>query len=228
MYSPSPAIVTLAAKPPVNLREAVTRGDTPSHLDTPTAGEVRKESGRFKQLSGVPSEPCIYSFWGCSVARGGARVNSGPPPDPNALRRERKDDKSGWRLLPPDGRDGDAPAWPLADPAEDVALDHGIETGMWSTLWRTPQAVVWDELGWTTEVALYCRYMAMAGAGDMKAAGEARQWSDRLGLNPAAMLRNRWKVDVPQAVASTGSAKPIQRKSARERRLELVKDAETA
>ena len=162
------------------------------------------------------------------MARGGARVNSGPPPDPNALRRERKDDKAGWRLLPPEGRAGDAPEWPLGPAAEGVALDHAVEADMWATLWKAPQAVVWDELGWTMEVALYCRYMAMASAGDMKAAGEARQWSDRLGLNPAAMLRNRWRVDVPQAVASTGSAKPIQRKSARERRLELVKDAEGA
>lgn len=164
-----------------------------------------------------------------NVARGGARVNSGPPPDPDALRRDRKEDKAGWRLLPPDGRDAALPAWPLGEPADGVEMDREAEVRTWETLWRTPQAVVWEELGWTQEVALYCRYMAMAGAGDMKAAGEARQWSDRLGLNPAAMMRNRWKVDVPQAVASTGgSARPTQRKSARERRLELVKDAETA
>lgn len=161
--------------------------------------------------------------------RGGARVNSGPPPDPNALRRERRDDKAGWRLLSADGRSGDTPDWPLGDAADGVPLDHGVELGMWVRLWGTPQAEVWDELGWTMEVALYCRYMAMAQAGDMKAAGEARQWSDRLGLNPAAMLRNRWKVDVPQAaVSSGGKSEPAQRKSARERRLELVKDAETA
>ena len=183
---------------------------------------------RFKQLSGFCQISVYIHSGGGSVARGGARVNSGPPPDPNALRRERKDDKAGWRLLPPEGRAGDAPSWPLGPAAEGVALDHAVEAEMWATLWRAPQAVVWDELGWTMEVALYCRYMAMASAGDMKAAGEARQWSDRLGLNPAAMLRNRWRVDVPQAVASTGSAKPIQRKSARERRLELVKDAEGA
>lgn len=164
------------------------------------------------------------------MARGGARVNSGPPPDPNALRRERKDDKAGWRLLPPEGRAGDAPEWPLGPATEGVALDHAVEADMWATLWKAPQAVVWDELGWTMEVALYCRYMAMASAGDMKAAGEARQWSDRLGLNPAAMLRNRWKVDVPQSAAPAGgaSAGPTRRKSARERRLELVKDGEGA
>ena len=116
-----------------------------------------------------------------------------------------------------------------ADPAEDVELDHEVEVRHVGRRSGGPLRRL-SGMNWVglTEVALYCRYMAMAGAGDMKAAGEARQWSDRLGLNPAAMLRNRWKVDVPQAVASTGSAKPTQRKSARERRLELVKDAETA
>lgn len=157
------------------------------------------------------------------MPRGGARVNSGPAPDPNALRRERKDDKAGWWLLPPEGRDGAVPGWPMHGESEFPA-----EREMWERLWATPQAVVWEELGWTLEVALYCRCMAMAEQGDIKAAGEARQWSDRLGLNPAAMLRNRWKVDVPQAPASSGKAAPAARKSARERRLELVKDAETA
>ena len=57
MYSPSPSIVTLAAKLPVNLREAVTRGDAPDPLDTYTAGEVRKGSGRFKQLLGFCQNP---------------------------------------------------------------------------------------------------------------------------------------------------------------------------
>jgi hypothetical protein len=49
-------------------------------------------------------------------------------------------------------------------------------------------------LGWTHDVALYVRQLVAAEGGDLKAAGESRQWSDRLGLNPAAMLRNRWKI----------------------------------
>jgi hypothetical protein len=71
-------------------------------------------------------------------------------------------------------------------------------------VWRTPQAAAWARLGWTSDVALYCRWLAMAELGDMKAAGEARQWSDRLGLNPAAMLRNRWKVAADQLAAARG------------------------
>jgi hypothetical protein len=121
------------------------------------------------------------------MPRGGARVNSGPAPDPNALRRERQQDRDGWTTLPAEGRKGDPPAWPFT-----LVADR--ETDVWSAIWRTPQPVAWSRLGWTHDVALYVRYLVLAEAGDLKAAGESRQWSDRLGLNPAAMMRNRWKI----------------------------------
>lgn len=121
------------------------------------------------------------------MPKGGARINSGPPPDPNALRRERQQDRDGWTTLPAEGRKGDPPAWPFA-----AGSDREAE--VWSSIWRTPQAMAWSRLGWTHDVALYVRQLVLAEAGDLKAAGESRQWSDRLGLNPAAMLRNRWKV----------------------------------
>lgn len=47
------------------------------------------------------------------MARGGARVNSGPPPDPHALRRDRPQDVATWRTLPSEGREGAPPRWPL-------------------------------------------------------------------------------------------------------------------
>ena len=121
------------------------------------------------------------------MAKGGARVNSGPAPDPNALRRDRQQDRDGWTTLPAEGRQGDPPAWPFA-----LVADRELE--VWAAIWRTPQAVAWSRMGWTHDVALYVRQLVLAEAGDLKAAGESRQWSDRLGLNPAAMLRNRWKV----------------------------------
>lgn len=141
------------------------------------------------------------------MARGGARVNSGPPPDPQALRRDRTSDKDGWTLLPAGGWDGELPTWPLSRSIAtgDDALADAVSTrerAHWASAWRTPQAAAWSRLGWTSDVALYCRWLAMAELGDMKAAGEARQWSDRLGLNPAAMLRNRWKVAVDQLAAA--------------------------
>lgn len=121
------------------------------------------------------------------MPKGGARVNSGPAPDPNALRRDRAQDRDGWTTLPAEGRPGDPPVWPFMASSE-------RELQVWASIWRTPQAVAWARLGWTHDVALYVRQLVMAECGDLKAAGESRQWSDRLGLNPAAMLRNRWKI----------------------------------
>lgn len=73
-----------------------------------------------------------------------------------------------------------------------------IETAAWRELWKTPQAVAWQDLGWYREVAQYVRFRVLGELGDLDAAKEARQWSDRLGLNPLAMLRLRWQIsDAP-------------------------------
>jgi hypothetical protein len=139
--------------------------------------------------------------------RGGARINSGPPPDPNALRRERRQDRDGWTTLPAGGWDGAVPRWPLANMPEVEGLSRR-ERKHWREVWRTPQAVAWHRLGWSTDVALYCRYLALGETGELRAAAEARAWSDRLGLNPAAMLRLRWRVSVDQVAAQRAAAAP--------------------
>lgn len=69
-----------------------------------------------------------------------------------------------------------------------------LEALLWKDLWRLPQAVQWERLGWTRDVAQYVRHKVMAELGDLDGAREARQWSDRLGLSPVAMLRLRWEV----------------------------------
>lgn len=69
-----------------------------------------------------------------------------------------------------------------------------LEALLWHDLWRLPQAAQWERLGWTRDVAQYVRHKVMAELGDLDGAREARQWSDRLGLSPMAMLRLRWEV----------------------------------
>ncbi|MCO1338076.1 hypothetical protein BJH93_04080 [Kocuria polaris] len=169
------------------------------------------------------------------MPRGGARVNSGPAADPKAIRRERKDDQRQWTLLPARGRPGNAPAWPLEKwreleknrPEEERndqaarALDKR-ELDVWRQIWKTPQAVAWERLGWKHDVALYVRLLTQGERGNLKAAGEARQWSDRLGLNQSAMLRNRWKIaddELAQRRTETRkeSAAGARRKSSRDR-----------
>lgn len=69
-----------------------------------------------------------------------------------------------------------------------------LEAELWRDLWRLPQAVQWERQRWTRDVAQYVRHKVLAELGDMDAAKEARQWSDRLGLTPMSMLRLRWEV----------------------------------
>lgn len=70
-----------------------------------------------------------------------------------------------------------------------------IELALWSELWSTPQAVLWEESHAAREVAQYVRWKVRAEQGDIKAATEARMLSDRLGLNPLALLRLRAEVE---------------------------------
>jgi hypothetical protein len=96
------------------------------------------------------------------------------------------------------------------------------ELEVWRTIWRTPQAAAWSRLGWLHDVAIYVRFMVVAETGNIKAATESRQWSDRLGLNPTAMLKNRWRVK-PDEVSEKRTEKVA---PAREpRRLKVVDDA---
>jgi hypothetical protein len=65
---------------------------------------------------------------------------------------------------------------------------------MWAEIWGTPQAVAWERLGWTRDVAQYVRWKVLAELGDLDSAKEARMWSDRLGLNPKAMRTLLWEI----------------------------------
>lgn len=79
----------------------------------------------------------------------------------------------------------------LRQEAKDV---RAAERSLWTTIWRTPQAVAWERLRWDREVAQYVRWKVRAELGDLKASTEARQLADRLGLNPLALLRLRWEI----------------------------------
>jgi hypothetical protein len=75
-----------------------------------------------------------------------------------------------------------------------LAEQKKLEASLWRDLWKLPQAVQWERLGWLRDVAQYVRHKVLAELGDLDSAKEARQWSDRLGLSPMAMLRLRWEV----------------------------------
>lgn len=121
------------------------------------------------------------------MASGGARAFSGPPPDPNALRRER--DKGDWISLPAEGRRGRVPKWPLPEQSEREAV-------LWKREWRRPQAIMWERNGQELEVALYVRRLAGAERPDapVTLCQLVRQLQETLGLSLPGMHRNRWKI----------------------------------
>lgn len=91
-----------------------------------------------------------------------------------------------------------------------LAEQKRLEAEVWAALWATPQAVAWERLGWLRDVAQYARHKVLAELGELDSAKEARQWSDRLGLSPMALLRLRWQIAADE-IAEKRSEKPVDR-----------------
>lgn len=149
------------------------------------------------------------------MGKGGARANSGPAPDPNALRRER--DAGDWVLLPSTGRPGPAPKWPFATQTDREAI-------VWADLWAKPQALMWERFGQEHEVALHVRTFVMAEELDAPVARVtlARQQADSLGITTPGMRANRWKV--AQGELPAGSGTPVATRSTSRDRLQIVRN----
>lgn len=151
------------------------------------------------------------------MTSGGARTTSGPPPDENALRRDRPSDAATWTTLPAEGRAGHPPAWPLTE-----AMPREAE--LWTRLWATPQAMMWERLQQTLEVALYVRRLGEAELPGASAATATlvRQMADALGLTIPGLRVNRWRIGFDQVAAKRAehaapAAAPGRAPSARDR-----------
>ena len=142
-------------------------------------------------------------------------AGTGPTPNPNS-RRQTGNQAHTWLDLPADGYEGETPEWPFP-----TASDN--ELAMWVRYWRKPQAAAWARMRLVDEVALYVRAFIIGTEGDVKAMTEARQCGDRHGLNPAAMLKNRWRVRSDE-VTEQREAKKSPGTKAR-RRLKVADDA---
>ena len=151
------------------------------------------------------------------MTRGGARVRSGPPADPEALRRDRATDQAGWTLLPVEGRAGDPPAWPLLRPRK-------RELAVWATEWARPQAVEWERLHLEVEVAVYVRTLCTAEvqASNASLIGKVMQLQNSLGLTRAGMSANRWRIDDAGAARPEPQQDQPARRADKARLLELV------
>lgn len=149
------------------------------------------------------------------MARGGARNRSGPAPDPNSGRSERR----GFKLtaLPSEGYRGDVPDFPLPDMTD-------READVWTALWSTPQACAWSMQSWRwLNVADLVRLQVRGEAHDapVNIATVVRQLRADLGLTPAGLKENGWAIAVDEvaarADAKADEAAVAPRKSSRDR-----------
>ena len=127
-----------------------------------------------------------------------------PIPDPNALRRDRKDDAS-WTTLP-SKVDVKTPAWPLVGESE-------RETELWAGIWKRPQALLWKQNSQEIEVALYVRQLAIVELPSVGGAALAMvllRQADNLLLTIPAMYKARVKIaadEIKGRVAKKSSTK---------------------
>lgn len=119
------------------------------------------------------------------MPRGGARSHSGPAPDPNSARSEKRD----WTKLSAAGRQAPPPKWPLVEPS-------ARELELWDAWWAEPVAVLWEDAHTHHYVAFTVRMFAEAE--QPKARTEDRkslnQMMANLYLTPDSQLRAGIKI----------------------------------
>lgn len=144
------------------------------------------------------------------MTSGGARARSGPAPDPNSARSERR----GLRLTDlPQTYVGVPPKYPLKKyMLVTSSADGGKETDkvltrqfatrerqVWKWLWSMPQANAWSLPQYSyllPEIALYCRQYVICESPAATSAdrGLLPRYADRIGLSNDGMARLGWRV----------------------------------
>lgn len=158
------------------------------------------------------------------MARGGARNRSGPPPDPNSERSERR----GYKLtaLPAEGYAGPVPDFPLpprlpldfeVDGAPVGELIRSRELELWEWMWRTPQACAWSmpsERWRLHTIALYARTFVICEGSEATAADKAslHRFADQIGMTTAGLAEMGWAIATDEV-----AEKAAERESSTER-----------
>jgi hypothetical protein len=137
------------------------------------------------------------------------------PQAPSFRPRDQHTPRVGPVVLPAEGRKGPPPAWPASGRTSKAVL------AAWTELWATPQAFAWERLGWTREVARYCRLLVRAEQPGSTAAvhAQATALADRLGLTPKAMRLLLWTTDQPAAPEAPAAAENVSSLEDRRQRL---------
>lgn len=162
---------------------------------------------------------------------GGSRSRSGPAPDPNSGRSEKRGVV--FSALPRVGFQGKVPEFPLpkmlmgfwtkdGEYIEDSDGEKSFadrERWLWEWAWRTPQAAVWDAEPWRQySVAHWVRASVICEGASAKGVDRTTmlRLQEEIGLSDDALARKGWKIANvdPEPLKAVGE-KPVRR----ERRL---------
>lgn len=118
----------------------------------------------------------------------GGHARSGPAAQPGSARTESR--KLDWTTLPLEGRGSTkrAPDFPLGGKSKQ-------ESALWTVLWRKPQAVMWERLGLTFQVAAYARAFLESTEPGAPASLKVSvlRMEDTLGLSISGLNALRWR-----------------------------------
>lgn len=121
-------------------------------------------------------------------------------PKPPETRR-RRNAAPAFADLPMSGRQGRSPAWPLS-----VKPSAAVRK-LWSELWKSPQAIVWEEQRAMRRVARYALLCIQAEQPEAKSyvLAETRQLENDLGLLPKSMRTMGWRIvdDQPEQTSDS-------------------------
>ena len=134
------------------------------------------------------------------MTKGGARNRSGPQKDPGSL--TSLEQGVVFHALPAEGFAGAAPEFPLPGMME-------REAEVWESLWRTPQAAAWSVESWRWRVvAMYVRWSVRMEDVEANAAlvSQVIRLGDQIGLTPAGLRENGWKIADAEPEKATGTA----------------------
>jgi hypothetical protein len=169
------------------------------------------------------------------MPRGGARNRSGPQPDPNSGRSERR----GFKLtaLPSEGYRGEVPEFPLPkmvvfceyfeDKQKVREVDEGAtqarrqrELELWGWAWSSPQACAWSMQPWRWHsVAMWVRTSALCESADATAADKnsLHRFADQIGMTPAGLKENGWAIAADEVAEKRDEKATPRRCSSRDR-----------
>lgn len=129
-----------------------------------------------------------------------------PPAPKHPSQRVRRNKDLPMNVLPASGRAGRCPKWPIAEPSEAELAD-------WRSVWKLPQAVVWESQHLERIVARYVRVRVAAEHPDASAAmlSQAVKLEERLLLTPYHLKQARYEIEPVEAKQNERTTSNVRR-----------------